>query len=437
MLSAVKNKQINLHQLGDTSYLLLGAWHKDIAQTINQYDAIIITTTSAEAFEDLVRKVRTHSDSTVALKPLFYKFDVKSTYKIHTDGIFQDLLSNETTKHLRQKISELSDIYARSTDEQISLQLLQHLFTREGMLKPVKSRFSKLTYQYPIIDLFFEQEEFHLIKNLQHLVKEGLLEEKLKDRTQLCQDCNDGFLLFKETCPKCHSIDIESFDVIHHFVCAHVAPEADYKNDENDQLSCPKCDKHLRHIGIDYDKPSTVYHCKSCSHDFQNAEVVAECHSCNKKNDLNELVEVNINDYKLTMKGMAKARNGSFGIRETIIQSEENIFKELIKHEKARGTEGYIIQIDIKSPFFSMLDKKYKAKFWEEIKGMIKDYTPFHERLFQQGERLQFMLLDASEKQCEETCQRLKFNLDILLKDNLGGGIQVDIATEAIKSYPV
>ena len=57
MLPGIKNKHISLHQLEDISYLLLGAWDRELAKSMSEYDAIIITTTSRETFEDLVRKV--------------------------------------------------------------------------------------------------------------------------------------------------------------------------------------------------------------------------------------------------------------------------------------------------------------------------------------------------------------------------------------------
>jgi hypothetical protein len=437
MLTAVKTNQRFLHQVNDFNYLTLGKWTESAVQVIEHYDAILITASSQGYFEELVRNIKTHPSPSFYLKPIFYKHQTSSSFKKHTDGQFQEQLSNETAEKINQKIKELRIVKAISSEQQIGIQLLQHLYTRTGQLTPKKSRYSKINYQFEFIDLFYSENEFNAVSNLQSLVKEGLLEAKIKDRVQLCYDCHDGFVVFKETCPKCHSIDIKSSDVIHHFVCAHVAPEAQYKNDENDDLSCPKCDKHLRHIGIDYDKPSSVYNCGQCDHDFQQAAVIAECHSCDKKNQFEELIEVNINDYKITMKGMTIAKNGSFKVPEAAPVSQEVVFNEILKYETKRAkindSVGFVISAKIKSPFFAMLDAKYKAKFWIEIKQIIANYTPFESHILLRESEIVFLLLDKDEKAAEAECQRLLGNLNILMEDNLGGNVKVSVDKQQLE----
>lgn len=436
MLTAVKTNQHFIRQVGNFNYLTLGKWTETAEQAIDHYDAILITTSNIEYFEELVINIKTHPSPSFYLKPIFYKHPTKSPYKIHTDGQFQDKLSYELAKSINQKIKKLKPVNASSTEQQIGIQTLQHIYTRNGQLIPKKSRLSTINYDFQFINLFYTDKEFDAVSNLQNLVKEGLLEAKIKDRVQLCHDCQDGFVVFKETCPKCHSIDIESSDVIHHFVCAHIAPEADFKNDENDELSCPKCDKHLRHIGVDYDKPSSVYHCKQCDHDFQNAEVVAECHSCDKKNHFDELIEVNINNYKITTKGKTIVKNGSFKAPDAAPVNQEMIFNEIVKHEKKRakinGSTGFVVAAKIQSPFFDMLDAKYKAKFWAEIRQIITNYTPFDSHILVRESEVLFLMLDIDPKVAEIECQRLLGNLNILMEDNLGRNVKVSVGKRAM-----
>ena len=436
MLAAIKKEQHFLHKSGNTNYLTISKWTNSIAEVANHYDAILITTQSSTNFEELVSNIRTSQEESLYLKPIFYKYPVRSEFINHTDGLYQEFLSNETAKHINQKISELKPIKTNSSKQQISVQLLQYLYTRDGQLNARKSRHSKINYQFAFIDLFFQEREFSTVQNLQGLVKEQLLEPTLKDRVQLCHDCHDGFMVFKETCPKCQSIDIKSSDVIHHFVCAHIAPEAQFKNEDNDDLSCPKCDKHLRHIGIDYDKPSTVYHCNQCSHDFQQAQVVAECHSCDRKNHFEELIEVDINNYQLTMKGITIAKNGSFKVQEEASVNQEVIFNEIIKYERQRAkmnaTTSFIVNTKIQSPFFAMLDAKYKARFWAEIRQIITNYTPFDSHILMKESEVQFLMLDTKLEMAETECQRLFHNLNLLMEDNLGGNVKILVTKQSL-----
>lgn len=43
---------------------------------------------------------------------------------------------------------------------------------------------------------------------------------------------------------------------------------------------CPKCHKTLRHIGIDYDRPASLYHCTDCDQTFLNPDTTALCTYC-------------------------------------------------------------------------------------------------------------------------------------------------------------
>ena len=68
-------------------------------------------------------------------------------------------------------------------------------------------------------------------------------------------------------CPKCKIKKLFSEYSIHHFVCGYVGPESDFFQDK--KLICTKCNRELRHIGVDYDKASIITECKN-GHVFQD-----------------------------------------------------------------------------------------------------------------------------------------------------------------------
>lgn len=435
MLSVKKSKQLHLQWVLDKKYLLVNEWNDHLIDTIKEHDAIILTTKDVAHFDFLISKLRRYSSADVFLIPIFYKHKVNSRLLKNTDGLFQGTISNEKVVEIQSKINQLSRIRPNTTDEQIAIQLLQYLYTREIQLLPQKSRFSKLMYQFPFIDLFFQNDEFSIIRILQDLVSQGLLEAKLKDKIQLCHSCHDGILIFKETCPKCSSIDLVASDVIHHFKCAHIAPEKQFKNEENDDLVCPKCDKHLRHIGIDYDKPSSIYHCQSCDADFQDAEVVAECHSCHKQNQVEELVEANIHDYTLTLKGQTVAEQGALK-KQDVDFSQSTVFSKLVQHEKIRSqktkTTTYLVELTFVSRIFNQLPSSRQAEYQAEILQIVKNYVWFDDHILFQGNQIKFMLLEHSKKECKEACNLLLDNLTILLQDNLDDNVRLELSSRVL-----
>jgi hypothetical protein len=125
---------------------------------------------------------------------------------------------------------------------------------------------------------------------------------KFVERIYLCPSCNDSHLMYIESCPKCDSSDIKEQSVIHHFRCANVSPESTYNFDG--RLRCPKCKQFLRHIGVDYDRPASVYSCHSCGDSFLNAKMRVTCTKCGGSYDPSELVPFDVVEYEFTEAGL-------------------------------------------------------------------------------------------------------------------------------------
>jgi uncharacterized C2H2 Zn-finger protein len=244
-------------------------------------------------------------------------------------------------------------------------------------------------------------------------------------------------MIYKESCPKCNSIDIEAKDIIHHFTCAHVAPQDEFENADNDTLECPKCDKHLRHIGIDYDKPSSVYCCKSCDHNFQIAQVVAECHSCDTVNPLEGLIELSIHDYALTMKGVLHAEGNYQSQATTQKPSNDFVFKQLIQQELQRDfandKSSFVLRIELKGELLHLLDSNYIQQLWEDISQVVKGYISNELCYLKTDDTIQLLLLDKSKVESEALKDTMLYNLNLLLKDNLKAHVQIESVLTNIK----
>lgn len=135
------------------------------------------------------------------------------------------------------------------------------------------------------------------------LIKHGYIRRtRFLDRVHVCPHCHRSHLLFFESCPKCHSSNLRQEPIIHHFRCANVSPQSSYEWDG--ELKCPKCNRMLHHIGVDYDKPSTVYTCSECEHSFMYPDMRVTCTSSRKQLTTDELIPVNIEEYEFTPEGI-------------------------------------------------------------------------------------------------------------------------------------
>ena len=132
--------------------------------------------------------------------------------------------------------------------------LLFFLYERgmQASLTPLLDRNSTQLYRYPVADLLaFEHEDG--LQAVDALVRRGLLrDDGLVDRTRHCNSCHSAHIHFVDLCPHCEDIDIRKESALHCFACGYVGPESTFL--EREQLECPKCHTHLRHIGGDYDK---------------------------------------------------------------------------------------------------------------------------------------------------------------------------------------
>lgn len=283
------------------------------------FDGFIIDSSNAIFIRTVAREIRGHHQPEIYLKGIFLmgnpEMKSKAVYSL-IDGF---ILGGED---LNMAANRAQDYFLRSLDIHPSVpkgvfgtiikKAFDLLYTRQNKtLAPIRDTHSIIGYNFPELSVSFEEnEEPQVLDALDWAEKEGLIWPDFQERIYVCTSCSGGFLSFREVCPHCKSSNIDGEDLVHHFPCAYIGPLSDFQMEDSSVLNCPKCNKDLHHIGVDYDKPSVINHCNNCDSIFQDVYVKAKCMNCESDMDVQYLKSRNINSYKLTKKGRQAITKG-------------------------------------------------------------------------------------------------------------------------------
>jgi response regulator of citrate/malate metabolism/Zn finger protein HypA/HybF involved in hydrogenase expression len=352
-----------------------------------------------------------------------------------TDYLLKPFSAIRFRKSVSRAIERLKNEGQASSTENILLRkVLQLAHSRNKDIVPVPSRTSKLGYTYPLLTINLDYEnEFTALDILESAEKEGLINGEFVDYIYSCNNCYNGLLHFREACPKCQSSHLEIEDLVHHFPCAYVGPVSDFvKSESSDIMECPKCKRILKHIGVDYDKPSVMYSCQQCDHEFQDPHIKAKCHDCGADTRVERLVKRKIKKYKLTKLGR-DAAGGKYNINlkgfdelSDIINDE--YFIRLLKNEIGRKKVANF-DSTVAALQFSNLTDLYQGIGEKGQKDLIIELFELLNRELHSSDAVIFKdrittLFLFTEKGLEESqtlISRYKERLADLIRDNFDG----------------
>ncbi|MCD6067852.1 MAG: hypothetical protein K0S33_2678 [Bacteroidetes bacterium] len=358
------------------------------------YDAIVLEANDADFTRIILKKFRSHSNPEFYLKPIFL-----INYKSSGDPIIEHLHDGILVSfdQIPEKVNDIQELFVRSThidnspsgsfEVLLMKKILNYMYTRElRSFKPYPNLNSAVGFTYPLLSINFEPfEETKVLEILDWAQKENLIWPDFYDRVYLCNSCGAGHLSYREICPSCDSANMKSEDLIHHFPCGNIGPISDFKNKVDSVLNCPKCNKALRHIGVDYDKPSIINHCLTCNEVFQDYIVKALCLQCKTDSDVQYLVSKNINVYRLTKKGRNAATSGIItseygGMEEVFGAVDHKTFntmmhyeQERIKHNTSQNTTIAVLHIENIYDLLRKLGKSKEKAFITELVQLIRE----------------------------------------------------------------
>ena len=392
---ALENVKINAVKgtikYASRTYVYISASRRVKLESSSTYAGIIIEGRNVEFVRMILKRIRGSKNPDVYLKPVFLMNGTAHKDPLVAkliDGVLNSFdqipLIHDITEAINQRQSEVIFINSISFEAQVISMLMCYMYTRdEKELIPIPYALSSTNYSFPFLSCSFEpNDEYHVFDLLSTAVADGLLSCEFEDRVYLCASCKSSHLSYRETCTKCNSANTDSFDIVHHFPCAYVGPITDFTNDLDDKLNCPKCSKALKHIGIDYDKPSVLHVCKNCNHRFQDFNVLVKCMSCSHDNPLEQLVSREVFTYMMTKKGEDVALRGYSStpkdIEDIIGTVKFETFKTVVKYEveRIRQTEGSsnIVAINIVNAgqFYAKVGGDGQQAFLRDIVAEIR-----------------------------------------------------------------
>lgn len=342
------DKEGEFHYKGHSFYIVYPNSGKSIDDLLD-FDVILINALHSEFSAFTIRKLRGFNKSKMYLKPIYFlnpSFDLNSYINSIIDGAVYNLSQLDSIIPQIENILNLNNkVYPNesvSYESDLIMKLLSFNYTRNiKTIKPIPYMMSAINYCYPGLSSSFDYTEEKKIFDILDIAEnEGLISGGFYDKTHYCNFCYSGSLNYRSVCPKCNSSNSITQDIIHHFRCGYVGPISDFTNEIDDSLNCPKCNKTLRHIGVDYDKPSSLHTCNSCSNKFQDYDVKAKCLNCEFDNELEVLIEKELKQYSITSKGENAILYGYIAmqkeIQEIIGTVKYEVFSQMTKFEIER-----------------------------------------------------------------------------------------------------
>ncbi len=388
--------------------------------------------------ETALRDIRGHRSPAIYLKPVVLLADGVGrggALERAVDGVWDILKNPEAPPGLASKVERLrqrADAMAMTApegDTQLAFRILRFMATREAVYEPEPTIESPSGYRYPPLDPFVggdvdRPDVGELLASLEsdHRVLEG----QFAARAYACTHCGCGFLNFVEVCPDCGSANLVEDETVHHYRCGYVAPLREFRR--GNSLMCPKCEKELQHIGVDYDKPSPIYDCNECRLRFPEPEVTTACYRCRRITPPESQVQRTIKSYVVSPFGFNAARYGLDSLFVSVLQKrmqlfEYGVFKQFLAAEANRVERYPPATSTLVVMYFDQIEQIYlelgsrSRELFEEIAVELSSIVRESDLLSSRNESL-FLALFAqtSIEQVRPAVDRLRATVDNLLR---------------------
>lgn len=392
----------------------------------------------ADGWDNLCQ-IRRNLSPDIYLKPVVFVIDPDTMPHEFTTAADGNIEYNSCDKSIlegfasrvepiNQWIDDLPNAHS-SSDTNIAFKVLRMIASRNVELEPIKTIQRNSGFVYPLLEPLFGKRDTGVFETLSFLESQHLVNPHFITRAHFCSHCGSAFLNFKETCSLCHLDDIRSDELVHHFKCAYTAEMGDFRQGE--KLVCPKCEQQLKHIGVDYDKPSIIYHCNQCSHTFQDPKIMTSCYNCGRDGDPEHQELRTIQSYSVSAIGQNAANFGLDALFTNILNTELNLFTEqsfrdFLKIEMSRIQRYKLSNSTIALIHFHDLDTLYiqlgqqAREVFAELSVVFKTVLRTSDAITAKNETVFIIIMtETNLEHAERALERLKDGVQELFKNNL------------------
>ncbi len=262
-----------------------------------------------------------------------------------------------------------------------------------------------------------KQAEERLFFHTEMLKMGYVRKTRFLEKVHFCPNCGRSHLLYFECCPKCRSSHIGEEPVLHHFRCANVAPESAYAWDG--ELRCPKCHHMLHHIGVDYDRPASVYTCRQCGENFMYPDMRVLCTNCKTTLRTNELRDQDVEEYEFTPEGIrAFASNDVlFTISQVGFMGYSSMRDFLDYIRMFAGADKPIDDMIIVVRFFVFDPSQDEAEEWSAIPPIARAMSRFSIYKNSLWGNNYYFMITAEEGSIAQVQTKMEFELSAEMRD--------------------
>jgi hypothetical protein len=190
---------------------------------------------------------------------------------------------------------------AGTTSDERGLNLLRQIALAGGKISPHADPHAGHGYTFVALGDDVESD-------LEILARHNYLEARFFDRVSLCPKCDSHHLNVREICPGCRQAHLASEGLLHHFRCGYVGIPTEFAPADDGGYVCPKCNRKMHHLGIEFDRLGKAFVCRGCGLISENPPVEAVCFACSARTPAEDLVSAEVFSYVLTSRGAAAVR---------------------------------------------------------------------------------------------------------------------------------
>lgn len=265
---------------------------------------------------------------------------------------------------IQGRLREISPFIRNSTQPEDIL--LARIYSRDQGLSAIYDPTSRDLVRYPVAGPLDNVPEVAL-----NLYNQGYLARGFFDRIFCCPQCRSAHLSVREECHSCGSANISEEVVVHHFQCAHEAPESEFR--KHSGFECPKCARPLRHIGLDYDKPGSVSRCDDCGAVNDKPSVGFKCIDCGAHHSPDQVPARTWYSYSLTAAAPRRLLHGKDG-PGTLLGACPDRFQILLEHAwKEQREFGSPYQLASITFAHRDLIEADNIRLWEQSMLLVSD----------------------------------------------------------------